>query len=183
MVVALSCLAFRALTRKHDLKKFSSSNLDKFTLFTHSFVGWNMENRYKEGESIFLRLSWHFKREKSVFCKASFCNPSSVYIRLCKHAKRFLLLKCCYCNTECEWTSFGIWIVKTFQPKVVYIGKQSNLDLSPLDCFFLTGSLISATTVFGGGGWGRWGGKACFSLFEVSIVANILDSSLRIKCF
>ena len=55
-----------------NLKKFSSSKLDKFTLFTHSFGGWNMENRCKECESIFLRLSWHFKQEKSVFCKASF---------------------------------------------------------------------------------------------------------------
>ena len=55
-----------------NLKNFSSSKLDKFTLFIHSFVGWNLENRYKEGVSIFLRLSWHFKREKSVFCKASF---------------------------------------------------------------------------------------------------------------
>ena len=25
-----------------------------------------MENRYKEGKSIFRRLSWHFKQEKSV---------------------------------------------------------------------------------------------------------------------
>ena len=40
-----------------NLKTFSSSKLDKFTLFTHSFIGWNMENRYKEGESIFLCLS------------------------------------------------------------------------------------------------------------------------------
>ena len=32
-----------------NLKKFSSSKLDKFTLFTHSSVGWNLENRYKEG--------------------------------------------------------------------------------------------------------------------------------------
>ena len=62
-----------------NLKKFSSSKLDKFTLFTHSFVGWNMENRYKEGESIFLRLSCHFKREKSVFCKASFCKTRTDY--------------------------------------------------------------------------------------------------------
>ena len=38
-----------------NLKKFFSSKLDKFTLFTHSFVGWNLENRYKEGVSIFLR--------------------------------------------------------------------------------------------------------------------------------
>ena len=53
---------------------FSHANhASKNTLFTHSFVGWNMKNRYKEGESIFLRLSWHFKREKCVFCKASFC--------------------------------------------------------------------------------------------------------------
>ena len=58
MVVASSCLAFRALiTQVRILKKFLSSKLDKFTLFTHSFVDWNTENRYKEGESIFLRLS------------------------------------------------------------------------------------------------------------------------------
>ena len=57
-----------------NLKKFLSSKLDKFTLFTHSFVGWNLENRYKEGVSIFLRLSWHFKREKSAVCSAPFCN-------------------------------------------------------------------------------------------------------------
>ena len=62
----------RANHASTNLKKFSSSKLDKFTLFTHSFVGWNLENRYKEGESIFLCLSRHFEREKSVFCKASF---------------------------------------------------------------------------------------------------------------
>ena len=83
---------------------------------------------------LFFRLSWHFKREKSVIWKASFCktrtdyacrtsctrllrlvisrqlfkpstssrvcitvsnspNPPRVYIRLCKHKKRLLLLK------------------------------------------------------------------------------------------
>ena len=62
-----------------NLKKFSSSKLDKFTLFTHSFIGWNMGNRYKEGESIFLHLSWHFKREKSVFCKACVCKTRTDY--------------------------------------------------------------------------------------------------------
>ena len=56
-----------------NLKMFSSSNLDKFTLFTHSFIGWNLENRYKQGVSIIFHLSWHFKQEKSVFWKASFC--------------------------------------------------------------------------------------------------------------
>ena len=47
----------RAYHTSTNLKKFSSSKLDKVTLFTHSFVGRNIENRYKEGESIFLRLS------------------------------------------------------------------------------------------------------------------------------
>ena len=62
-----------------NLKKFASSKLIKVTLFTHSFVGWNLENRYKESVSIFFRLSWHFKREKSVFWKASFCKTRTDY--------------------------------------------------------------------------------------------------------
>ena len=74
-----------------NLKKFLSSKLDKFTLFTHSFVGWNLENRYKEGVSIFFRLSWHFKREKSVFWKASFCKTRTDYA----------------CKTS--WTRFCDW--------------------------------------------------------------------------
>ena len=40
-----------------NLKKFFSSKLDNFPLFTHSFVSWNLENHYKEGVSIF-HLSW-----------------------------------------------------------------------------------------------------------------------------
>ena len=143
-----------------NLKKFSSSKLNKFTLFTHSFVCWNLENSCKEGMSIFLRLSWHFKLENRYFgkhlfgkhlfakqglitharllgqdfatgkyfsfnqCRFAFSwgklfykinrklfscvciawykhsrrwenspNASRVYIRLCKHGKRFLLLK------------------------------------------------------------------------------------------
>ena len=62
----------RANHESTKLKKFSSLKLDKFTLFTHSFVGWDLKNRYKEGVSIFFRLCWYFKREKSVFSKASF---------------------------------------------------------------------------------------------------------------
>ena len=61
------CFAFRALiTQARIWKIFSSSKLDKFLLLTHSFVGWNLENRCIEGVSIFLRWSWHFKREKSI---------------------------------------------------------------------------------------------------------------------
>ena len=61
-----------------NLKKFSSSKLDKFTLFTHSFVGWNLENCYKQGVSFFFR--WHLKREKSVFWKASFGKTRTDYV-------------------------------------------------------------------------------------------------------
>ena len=69
----------RANHASTNLKKFSSSKLDKFTLFTHSFVGWNLENRYKESVSSFFRLSWHFKWEKSVFWKASSCKTRTDY--------------------------------------------------------------------------------------------------------
>ena len=76
--VKMFCFS-RANHASTNLKKFSSSKLDRFTLFAHSFVGWNLENRYKEGVSIFFRLSRHFKREKSVFWKASFCKTRTDY--------------------------------------------------------------------------------------------------------
>ena len=62
-VVASRCIGFnmRADHASMNLKQFLSSKLDKFTLFTYSFVSWNLENLYKQGVSIFLRLSWHFK--------------------------------------------------------------------------------------------------------------------------
>ena len=50
--VKMFCFS-RANHASTNLKKFSSSKLDKFTLFTHSFVYWNLENRYKESVSIF----------------------------------------------------------------------------------------------------------------------------------
>ena len=43
---------------RSTMKTFSSSKLDKFTLFTHSFLGWNFENLYKQAVSIFFRLRW-----------------------------------------------------------------------------------------------------------------------------
>ena len=165
MVVASRCFAFRALiTQARNLKKFSNSKLDKFTLFAHSFVRWNVENRCKEGVSIFFWLKLTFQATKVrileniflqnknwlrvqdfvdktlrlvrssllIFYKSNrklfscvfiawykhskrwensrrlwkpstssrVCitvsnspNSSRVYIRLCKHGKRFLLLK------------------------------------------------------------------------------------------
>ena len=58
-----------------NLKKFLSSKLDKFTLFADSFVGLNLWH----SASIFFRLIWHFKREKSVFWKASFGKKRTDY--------------------------------------------------------------------------------------------------------
>ena len=82
--VKMFCFS-RANHASTNLKKFSSSKLDKFTLFTHSFVRWNLENFYKQAMSIFF---------SSPVCMtvSNSPNPSRVYIRLCKHGKRFLLL-------------------------------------------------------------------------------------------
>ena len=78
--VKMFCFS-RANHASTNVKTFSSKKLDKLTLFTHSFVGWNLENRYKEGVSVLIRLSWHFKGEKSVFWKASFCKTRTDYAR------------------------------------------------------------------------------------------------------
>ena len=72
--VKLFCFS-RANHASRNLKRFLSWKLDKFALFTHLLVGYNLENLYKHAVSIFFFcLSWHFtcKREKSVFSKASF---------------------------------------------------------------------------------------------------------------
>ena len=47
----------RANHASTNLNKLLSSKLDKFAFFAHSFVGCNLENCYKEGASIFFRLS------------------------------------------------------------------------------------------------------------------------------
>ena len=88
--VKMFCFS-RANHASTNLKKFSSSKLDKFTLFTHFFVGWNLENRYKEGVSILFRLDWHSKREKSVFWKASSGKTRTDYA--CKT----------WCARLCDW--------------------------------------------------------------------------------
>ena len=78
--VKMFCFS-RANHASTNLKKFSSSKLDKFILFTHSFVGKNLEDRYKDG----------IKREKSVFWKASLCKTRTDYA----------------CKTS--WTRFCDW--------------------------------------------------------------------------
>ena len=85
--VKMFCFS-RANHASTNLKKFSSSKLDKFTLFTHSFVGWNLENRYKKGVSIFFRLSWQFKREnKFVYEKILLCSQLSLTKHLFKSGR------------------------------------------------------------------------------------------------
>ena len=44
--VRMFCFS-RANHASTNLKKFLSQKLDKFTLPTHSFVGWDLENLYK----------------------------------------------------------------------------------------------------------------------------------------
>ena len=43
-----------------NLKKFLSSKLDKFTLFAHSFVGWNLVHLYKQAVSTLFSLKLTF---------------------------------------------------------------------------------------------------------------------------
>ena len=73
----------RANHASTNLKKFSSSKLDKFTLFSHSFVGWNLENRYKEGWSIFFNISFKHKNENLWQYHYSQLNSTWLYHTIC----------------------------------------------------------------------------------------------------
>ena len=73
MVVTSRCFAFRALiTQAQIWKRFWVEKLDKFTLFTHFLVGWNLKIFRNVLCQFFFRFCWHFKREKPVFWKGSF---------------------------------------------------------------------------------------------------------------
>ena len=154
----------RANHASTNLKKVSSSKLDKFTLFTHSFVGWNMENRYKEGESIFLRLSWHFKREKSVFWKASFCKTRTDYA--CKTSWTRL----CDCKNfsfnQCHTKSFAFFLGKLFY--------KSNRKLFP--CVFIAWCIKTRE------GLGEFS-TVMQTRDEVEGLHNCLEFSQPLSCF
>ena len=62
-----------------NLKKFLSSKLNKVTLFTHSFVGWHLENLYKEAVSIFFAKADILSEKNPYFWKASFCKTRTDY--------------------------------------------------------------------------------------------------------
>ena len=61
--VKMFCFS-RANLASTNLKKFLSSKLDKFTLFTHSFIGWNLEHLYKQAVSILFSLNLTFQARK-----------------------------------------------------------------------------------------------------------------------
>ena len=68
-------------------------------------------------ESIFLRLSWHFKQEKSVFCKASFCKTRTDYA--CKTSwTRFATGKNFSFN-QCHTKSFAFFCWESYFIKAI----------------------------------------------------------------
>ena len=79
MVVPWRCFAFRALiTQPRIWKSFQVQNSTSllYLLIPSSAETWKIVTKKV---SIFFRLSWHFKREKSVFWKASFCKTRTDY--------------------------------------------------------------------------------------------------------
>ena len=79
----------RANHTSTNFKIFFSWKLDKFTLFTHSLVGWNLENLYKHAVPIFFRLSWHFKPEKPFFGKHLYCKTRTDYTYIKRRVQDF----------------------------------------------------------------------------------------------
>ena len=82
LVVTSRCFAFRVLIRQPRIwKSFWVENLTSY--FIYSFLC-----QLKLGKTLqtscvifFFCLSWHFKRENSVFWKASFCKTKTDHVR------------------------------------------------------------------------------------------------------
>ena len=109
-----------------NLWKFSSSKLDKFTLFTHSFVGWKLGNRYKEGVSIF--FAWadilsdknpHFV--KHLFAKQELITRARLRVQDFANGKNFSYNQC-HNKAFCvySWESYSIKAIQNFFPVFVY---------------------------------------------------------------
>jgi len=96
MVVTSRCFAFLALIRQARIwKSFWVENSTRF-YFIYPFP-----RRLKLGKSLqtccvnFFRLSWHFKREKSVFWKAAFLqNKNSLHVQDFATCKNFSFNQC-----------------------------------------------------------------------------------------
>ena len=61
-----------------NLKKFLSSKLDKVTLFTRSFVDWNLENLYKQTVSIFFAKADILSQKNPYFGKHLFAKQELI---------------------------------------------------------------------------------------------------------
>ena len=62
-----------------NLKKFSSSKLDKFILFTHSFVGVYLRKSLQTScVNFFFRLSWHLSEKTPYFGKHLFAKQELI---------------------------------------------------------------------------------------------------------
>ena len=96
-----------------NLIKFLSTKLDKFTLFTYSFIGWNLEHLYKKALSILFCLNWHFKREKSIFWKASFWKKELI-MRASLRVHDFATGKN-FCFNQCHNKEFWVFLRKVIE--------------------------------------------------------------------
>ena len=141
------CICMRVSKHGCDIKMFcflranrTSTNLKVFELktpqvylFIHSLIDWNLENLYKHVVSIFFLLSWHFKREKSVFKKAkfqntrpllciSFHNKSALYCVIPRSLKR---------SDKCRWCGQVFWNIVPFG-KHLFCKTKTDYDCKTL---------------------------------------------------
>ena len=68
------CFAVGKFITQAQMEKVLGWKLDKYSLFTHFLVGWNLENLYNYTVCCvnFFHISWRFKQGKFVFRKAYF---------------------------------------------------------------------------------------------------------------
>ena len=79
-----------------NLKKFLSSKLYKVTLFTHSFVGWNLGNLYKQAVSIFFAKADILSEKNPYFGKHLFAKQELISVQEFVHktGKNFCFNQC-----------------------------------------------------------------------------------------
>ena len=83
-----------------NLKKFWVENLTHLLYqFTHSFVGWNLENHRKHAVSIFFCLRWHFKWEKPILLESNFISKQELITHTSFVYKTLQLVRISLLNT------------------------------------------------------------------------------------
>ena len=107
--VKLFCFS-RANHASTNLKKFLSWKPDKFTLFIHSLVGWNLENLYKYAALIFFPLGWHFKARKIRILESIFFAKQELITHARLRVQDFATGKNFYFN-KCHNKEFCVFLV------------------------------------------------------------------------